>query len=93
MAVAEKYRVVRDFKFNGRDFQRGDAIERAYIVAVAPEKEGTLLRTRFIELAPHQRDLSKMTKSDLVELGRTVGATVDPNWRKADLIEAIEGEL
>jgi hypothetical protein len=34
-----------------------------------------------------------MTKSDLVELGRTVGATVDPNWRKADLIEAIEGEL
>jgi hypothetical protein len=93
MAVAEKYRVTRDLKFNGRNFKRGDAIDRAYIVAVAPEKEGTLLRTRFIELAPHQRDLSKMRKPELVELARTVGLAVDPNWLKSDLIEAIEGEI
>jgi len=91
--MVEKYRVTRDFKFNGRQFARGDAIDRAYIVNVDPAKEGTLVRTRFIELAPHQRDLSKMTKTELVEFGRNIGATVDQNWVKADLIDAIESEM
>lgn len=93
MAVVEKYEVLRTLKFNGRDFERGDAIDRAYIVSVAPEKEGTLVRTGFIGLAPHQRDLNKMTKAELVDFGRDIGATVDHNWRKDDLIDAIESEM
>ncbi len=91
--IVEKYRVVRDFKFNGRNFERGDAIDRSYIVDVAPEKEGTLVRTRFIELAPEMRDLTKMTKADLVEFGRTIGADVDPNMVKSVLVDAIESEM
>jgi hypothetical protein len=90
MTVA-KYEVLRKMKFNGRNFERGDAIDRAYIVGVAPEKEGTLLRTRFIGLPAEVADLTKMLKADLVAHARKLDLKVDPNWRKTDLIDAIEG--
>ena len=92
--MTEAYRAMRDFTFNGRHISAGDRVERAWIVGVAPEKEGTLLRTRFIEAVGFTGDdLGRKSKPELVEFARTLGATVDPNWRKADLIEAIRGEL
>ena len=93
MAVAEKYRVVRDFKFNGRQFTSGDSIARDFIVDVAPEKLGTLQRVRFIELDPLTRPLDKMTKTELIDYGREVGAKVDHKMTKADLVEAIKGVI
>jgi len=39
------------------------------------------------------RDLTKMTKPDLVEFGRTIGADVDPNMVKKVLVAAIESEM
>jgi len=84
-----KYRVLRDFKFNGRDFARGDAIDRDYIKSVAPHKEGTLLRTRFIDLPP-TRDIDGMSKSALVDHAQAVGAEFSPSWRKDEILEAVE---
>lgn len=92
MAVAVKYRAVRGFKFNGRRFEKGDAIDRAYIVDVAPEKEGTLLRTRFIELPP-QNQIRDMDMAGLREFARTVGISGVLPRRKDDLIAEIESEL
>jgi hypothetical protein len=93
MAVAEKYRVRRTLKFNGRAYEAGDAIDRAAIISVDPSKLGSLTRTGFIELDPVARPLDKMTKADLIDYGREIGAAVDQAMVKADLIAAIESEL
>lgn len=93
MPVAEKYRALRDFKFNERKFKRGDAISRDYILSTNPEKLGTLQRAKFIGLDPLTRPLDKMTKVELVEYGREVGADVDQRMTKAELREAIKGVL
>ena len=94
MAVAEKYRVERDFKWMGVDYGRGDSISRDTILSdkqVGKSKLGTLQRTGFIGLDPMSRPFDKMTKTDLVDYGREVGADVDQNMVKKDLIAAIEG--
>jgi len=93
MAVAEKYRAKRPFKFNGRQIEQGDSVERDYILKVSPEKLRVLQVTGFIELDPVTRPIGKMSKADLVDYGREVGADVNPNMVKADLVEAIESEL
>lgn len=94
MPVAEKYRAVRNFKFAGLAFNRGDSIEREFILAKTDaSKLGTLQRTGFIELDPVTRPLDKMTKADLIEYGREVGASVDQRMTKADLLDAIRQEL
>lgn len=93
MPVVEKYRAVRDFTFNGKPYKAGEAIARDAIVSVEPHKEGTLLRTRFIEAVGFSdNDLGRKSKPELVEYARTLGLSVDPNWLKADLIDAIRGE-
>lgn len=94
MVAAEKYRALRSFTFNGRKFETGDAIARSYILEVAPEKEGTLLRTGFIE-APNFTGsyLSRRKKDELVDFAETVGARVSSAWRKDEIIEAIEETL
>ena len=93
MAVAEKYRAKRPFKFNGRRIEQGDSVDRDYILKVSPEKLRVLQVTGFIELDPVTRPLDKMTKADLVDYGREVGAEVNPNMVKADLVAAIESEF
>jgi hypothetical protein len=96
MAVAEKYRVVRPLKWRGVSYDRGDSISRDTILAdeqVGVSRLGSLQRTGYISLDPETRPLDKMTKADLVDYGREVGADVNPNMVKADLISAIQGEL
>ena len=91
MSVA--YQAARDFKFAGHQYHAGDAVPRAAIIAVDPEKEGTLLRTEFIVLPPESRDLNDKKKDELIELARLMGHKANTNWRKAELIDAIEGRL
>ena len=86
------YRATRDFKFNGRQIHQGDAVKAATINAVDPSKEGTLLRTKFIELPP-QAAAAKMTKAELVDFAGTLGVSVSSSWRKDDILEAIESEM
>lgn len=94
MPVAEQYRVVRDLKFNGRQFERGDSIARDYILgSPRPEMLGTLQRTGFIELDPVTRPLDKMTKAELIDYAREVDAEVNTNMRKDDLLDAIQEVL
>ncbi len=96
MAVAEQYRVLRDFKYRGVPYARGDSISRDTILAdtqVGVSKLGTLQRVKYIELDSQTRPLDEMTKADLVDYGREVGAEVDQNMVKKDLITAIEGVL
>ena len=96
MPVVEKYRVRQSFKWLGKQYQPGDAISRDTILSdaqVGESKLGTLQRVRFIEPDPQTRPLDKMTKSELVEYAREVGASVDPNWRKSDILEEIEGAI
>lgn len=93
MPVVEKYRVRQSFKWLGVQYKPGDAISRETILSdanVGESKLGTLQRVRFIEPDPQTRSLDKMTKSELVEYAREVGASVDPNWRKSDVLEAIQ---
>jgi hypothetical protein len=92
MAVVEKYQALRDFKFNGRKFGRGDAIAHDYIVSVSPEKLGTLLRTRFIA-PPPDRQLEDMTMSELREMAREVGLEGPLPRGKKDLVAVIESEM
>lgn len=95
MAIVEKYRVRRPLTFNGRKFDRGDAIARSYICEVDPSKEGSLLRTGFLE-PDHVRTgdpdaLDTLTKVELVDYARTVGIEGPiGSWRKADLVDAIK---
>ena len=94
MAVAEKYRVLRPFKWMGVPYVRDDSISRETILKekqVGESRLGSLQRTRFIEVAG--RSLADMTKTELVDYGREVGAEVDPNMVKKDLVAAIEGVL
>ncbi len=96
MAVAAKYRVQRDFKWMGVPYARGDSISRDTIlsdVQVGKSKLGTLQRTGYIGLDLVGRPLSDLTKTELVDYGREVGADVDQNMVKKDLISAIEGVL
>lgn len=76
-------------KFNGRNFEAGDPIDRGYILDVNPSKLGTLLRTRFIEEAPHV-GLQGMTKDELVVHAADVGADVDKRWGIQRIIATIE---
>ena len=85
-----KYRVLRDnFRFNGVVYNRGDAIARDDILAVAPEKLGSLLRTRFIDEPPDQ-PLTDLGMDELRDLARDVGLEGPLPRRKSDLITAIE---
>ncbi len=93
MAVAEKYRVDRGFKWMGQRYERGDAISRATFLKnkqVGESRLGSMQRTGFISIS---RPLDTLTKAELVDYGREVGAEVDPNMLKDDLIAAIESEL
>lgn len=93
MPVVEKYRVRQAFKWLGVQYEPGDAISRETILAdaqVGVSKLGTLQRVRFIEPDPLTRPIDKMSKSDLVDYAREVGADIDPNWRKSDILEAIQ---
>ena len=94
MAVAEKYHVNKGFKWLGRQYDRGDAISRSTILAdvrVGEARLGSLQRTGFISLV--NRPLDAMTKAELVDYGREVGAEVTPNMTKAVLVGAIESEI
>ena len=94
MAVAAKYRVQRDFKWMGVPYARGDSISRDTIlsdVQGGKSKLGTLQRTGVSGLDTASRPLGGMTKTELVDYGREVGADVDQNMVKKDLVSAIEG--
>ena len=86
------YRATRDFKFNGRQILKGDPVKKAALAAVDPSKEGTLLRTRFIELPP-QSAAENMNKAELVDFAGTLGVSVSSSWRKDEILEAIESEI
>lgn len=93
MAVAEKYRVDRGFKWMGQQYERGDSISRATFLnnkQVGKSRLGAMQRNGFISIV---RPLDSMSKADLVDYGREVGAEVDPNMLKDDLVAAIEGEI
>lgn len=96
MAVAEQYRVNRGFKWMGTQYERGDSISRATILSnkqVGEARLGSLQRIGHIELDPVTRPIDKMLKADLIDYGREIGAEVSQKMLKADLIEAIRGEL
>lgn len=93
MPVAEAYRVLHRFQWQGRWYDRGDAISRDAILSageVGLSKLGSLQRTRFIDLDPVTRPLDKFTVDELIEHGRELGAEVKRGMRKTDLIRAIE---
>lgn len=90
MPVIEKYQVNRsELLFNGKRYNKGDAISHQEIVSVAPEKLGTLVRTRTI-IEPPNRTLDDMTKDELIDYGHEIGANFQSSWKKADIAEAIE---
>ena len=96
MAVAEKYEVLRPMKWLGKAYEPGDAIARDTILSdkqVGASKLGTLQRVGYIRLDPRTRPVDKMTKAELVDYGREIGANVSPSMVKADLIEEIERTL
>ncbi len=77
----------------GVQYERGDAISRATFLKekqVGKTRLGAMQRTGFISIA---RSVDGMTKPELVDYGREVGAEVDPNMLKEDLVAAIESEL
>ncbi len=86
------YQAARDFKFNGRQINRDDAVKAATINAVDPSKLGTLLRTRFLVLPP-QAAAANMNKAELVDFAGTLGVSVSSSWRKDEILEAIESEM
>ena len=91
MTVVE-YKARRGFKWLGVSYERGDRISRDTLLAdeqVGESRLGSMQRNGFFE--PVNRPVDKMTKTELVEYGREVGAEVHPNMNKADLTEAIEG--
>ena len=94
MPVVDAYRVNRELKFNGRQYAVGDAIPHDAIVEVdrrlGSDKLGSLLRTRWIEPDPVTRPLTEMTKDELIEHGRNIGAEFQASWKKADIRAAIE---
>ena len=92
MTVVSEYEADRGFKWLGVSYERGDHISKATMLAdeqVGASRLASMQRNGFFE--PVNRPISGMTKSDLVEYGREVGAEVHPNMNKADLTEAIEG--
>ena len=88
-----RYKWTQARKFNGRQYERGDTITRDEILAVNPEKLGTLERVRLIEPDPLTNPVDKMTKDELIQHARDIGAKVDHNWRKAQIREAVEDAL
>ncbi len=94
MAVVSEYEFDKPTKWMGVSYGRGDRISKATILAekqVGVSRLASLQRNGFMH--PVNRPLDKMSKADLVDYGREVGADVGPNMIKADLLEAIEGEL
>lgn len=85
------YQALRPFKFAGVNYAAGDPVRVEDIHAVDPAKEGILYRTERIGLPPMQRDLTAMRKDELIELARLAGHKANTNWRKQELIDAIEG--
>ena len=80
----------------GQQYERGDAISRSAILAdtqVGEARLGSMQRVGMISLDPETRSLGKMTKAELVDYGREIGADVNPNMTKTVLIETIESEL
>ncbi len=76
----------------GVQYDRGDSISRATFLKetqVGKAKLGAMQRNGFISIV---RSLDTLTKPELVDYGREVGAEVDPNMLKDDLIAAIESE-
>jgi hypothetical protein len=76
----------------GQQYERGDAISRTAFLKetqVGKSRLGAMQRTGFISIV---RPLDGMTKPELVDYGREVGAEVDPTMLKDDLIAAIESE-
>ncbi len=93
MAIVEKYRVDRGFKWMGQQYKRGDVISRATILAekqVGKAKLGAMQRNGFFS---PDRSIDTLNKAELVDYGREVGAEVDPTMRKDDLRAAIESEM
>lgn len=79
------FRALRTFTMNGRKIGRGDILD-----TVPAHLEGTFLRAGFIE--PHQgRDVSTMTRTDLVALAGQVGVAVPPKAKVAELRELLKG--
>ncbi len=96
MAVVDKYRVLRPLKWMGVDYVRDDVITRDTILKeqqVGVSRLASLQRTGFLEPDAATRAVDQMTKTDLVDYGREVGADVHQNMVKKDLITAIEGVL
>ena len=92
-AVAEKYRILRPVKWMGVDYVRDDVITRATILKekqVGVSRLASMQRQGFMEMV---RSFDTLTKAELVDYGREVGADVDQNMVKKDLIAAIEGVL
>ncbi len=96
MVVAEKYRVERRFQWMGQWYERDDPISRQTILSnrqVGESRLGSLQRNGFISLDPVTRPLDQLSKKELVEYGREVGADVKPNMVKTDLLSAIRSVL
>ena len=77
----------------GVQYERGDAISRATFLQekqVGKSRLASMQRTGFISIA---RSVDSMNKAELADYGREVGAEVDPNMLKDDLVAAIESEL
>ncbi len=85
-----KYPVLRDMKFDGREYAAGSAIGRETILSVNPEKLGILLRTRYIG-DPGDLRLEDMNHSELRDHARDLGVVGPLPRSNADLIEVIEG--
>lgn len=91
--MIERYRVLNRFQWHGQWYERGDAISRDVILAdanVGVSRLGSLQRTRFIEPDPVTRPLDKMTKAELIDHARDLGASFDASWRKSDILEAVQ---
>jgi hypothetical protein len=94
MTVVAEYKARRGFKWLGVSYERGDTLSRDTFLKdtqVGESRLGSMQRTGYIE--PVNRPISKMTKADLLSYGREVGADVNPNMNKTDLVSAIEGVL
>lgn len=85
-----KYRVLRDMKYAGDQFHRGDVVSDAFIIENTAgdghEKLNVLLRTRYVE---DVRDPDSMLKDDLVRYARQldVGGEVRQMTKKELLVE------
>ena len=83
------FRALRPFKLNGRNIRRGELVDQ-----VPDHLEGTFLRAKFIEpYKPEGVDLSKLTKTGLLQLAGNVGVEVPSGMRVADIRELLKAEV